>query len=94
MAQIRIDCANARRQARKLDNAARDCDEVVRRLQSEVNTLTDGWTGEAANAYITELQQRITEIRKIGVDARDMAYLLRKAAEEFEEAEKEMKSQM
>ena len=94
MAEIRIDYTNARAQVRKLREAAEQCADVIRDLQTTERDLSGCWVGESADAYALGLQKRISEIRKIQEDALELAALIQRAADEFEEAERRTKEAM
>lgn len=92
MSTIRVNYANARAQARKLQKVSSDCDEVVRNLKRALQEVNDCWEGQAADAFCLVLQQRINEVRTIGDEAERLAAQIRRVADEFEAAERRIKA--
>lgn len=91
MSMIRVDYNNARLQAKKLYAAVSDCEIAIQRLQSVLSKVPYCWEGDAANVFIMAVQKRIREIQKIRDQAEQMAVLIRRVADEFEETERRMK---
>lgn len=91
MSMIRVDYSNARAQAKKLDSAAAECETAIQRLRAVSNKVPPCWEGGAASAFLAATQKRIQEIQKIRDRAKEMAVLIRRVADEFEEAERRMK---
>lgn len=91
MSEIRIDYSNARQQARKLQEAAAQCEDAIRELRRAESEIPSCWTGEAATAYLQGLEKRIEEISRIRRQADDLADMIRTTAARFEEAERRTK---
>ena len=64
MGSIRVDYANARAQAKKLQTIASDCNEVVRQLNTAIGNVPSCWDGESADAFVLSVQARIREVKK------------------------------
>lgn len=94
MSMIRVDYSNARAQAKKLDSAVAECETVIRNLNTVVSKLPSCWEGGAANAFLSVTQKRVREIKEIRDRAEQMAALIRRVADEFEEAEQKMKESL
>lgn len=94
MSMIRVDYSNARAQAKKLDSAVAECETVIRNLNTVVSKLPSCWEGGAANAFLSVTQKRVREIKEIRDRAEKMAALIRRVADEFEEAERKMKEEL
>lgn len=90
MSMIRVDYDNARRQAQKLQAAADNCDEVVRKLKVRMGQLPNYWEGESAEAFISSVQERIREIQSIKGNIETVAVHIRRVADELEKKEKEL----
>lgn len=88
MSTIRVDYVNARTQAKKLQSAASECEDVVRNLRSLMDRTSSCWEGAAADAFLLALQKRIQEVQKIRDRASGLASQIRRVADEFEEAER------
>lgn len=94
MSTIRVDYANARAQAKKLQAAADDCDQVVRQLKGTLSHIPSEWDGAAADAFSTGVQKRISEISSLAANTRSLAAQIRRVADELEETERRLKAQM
>lgn len=94
MGSIRVDYANARAQAKKLQAVASDCDDVVRQLNNAINSVPNCWDGESADAFVLSVQARIKEVRKIGSNAASVAAQIRRVADELEEAERRVQAEI
>lgn len=92
MSMIRVDYDNARRQAQKLQAAADDCDEVVRKLKAHMGQLSNYWEGESAEAFINSVQTRIRELQSIKGNIETVAVHIRRVADELEKKERELAS--
>ena len=77
MSMIRVDYANARAQAKKLQAAADDCDQVVRQLKGTLSHIPGEWDGAAASAFSAGVQKRISEISGLADNIRSMAVHIR-----------------
>ena len=93
MSTIRVDYVNARTQAKKLQSAASECEDVVRNLRSLMNRTSACWEGAAADAFLLALQKRIQEVQKIHDRANGLASQIRRVADEFEETERRIKAE-
>lgn len=94
MGEIRVNYANARRQARRLRGAAEDCREIISHLKGVGGELPGCWTGDAANTYMLEIDERATDISKIQSDLSELAMIIQRVADEFEAAERRMKERI
>lgn len=94
MSTIRVDYVNARTQAKKLQSAASECEDVVRNLRSLMDRTSTYWEGVAADTFRLALQKRIQEVQKIRDQSEQMAVLIRRVADEFEETERRMKEML
>ena len=93
MGAIRVNYANARAQARKLQKVSSDCDDIVQNLRKALQEVAACWEGQAADAFCLLLQQRINEVQSIGNTAEQLARQIRRVADEFEAAERRIKSE-
>lgn len=94
MSMIRVDYANARAQAKKLQAAADDCDQVVRQLEGTLSHIPGEWDGAAASAFSAGVQKRLSEISGLADNIRSMAVHIRRVADELEETERRLKNQV
>ena len=94
MSMIRVDYGNARQQARKLQTAADNCGEVIRKLQTAVRQLPDSWEGASAEAFLEASRQQIAEIRATQERLEAVAAHIRRVADELERKEKELAAAM
>ena len=92
MALIHVDYDNARQQARRLRQAADDCDAVVRALQTELSNLSSYWTGAAAEACTAALENRIRDVKALQDDTEQLAAVICRVADTFEEKERQLKA--
>ena len=68
---ISIDYASALLQAKKLENTAEECAEILRCIEKQLSVVEDGWEGAAAEAYkskLAELKQQNTKLQSTGID--------------------------
>ena len=87
---IHVDYDNARRQAQKLQAAADECDEIVRKLKARMGQVPNYWEGESAEAFINSAQARIREIQSMKGNIETVAAHIRRVADELERKEKEL----
>lgn len=90
MSLIRVDYDNARRQAQKLQAAADECDEIIRKLKTRMGQLPNYWEGESAEVFINSVQARIREIQSMKGKIEAVAVHIRRVADELEKKEKEL----
>jgi len=91
MSRIYIDCDNARRQARALENVAQECREVIRNLEETKNDALNCWEGEAADAFQLALQKRIKEIYEIENGSRQLATKIYNTIEKIKDTEEKVR---
>lgn len=91
MSMIRVDYSNARAQAKKLDSAVAECETTIQRLNTVLTKVPACWEGDSASVFLVATQKRIQEVNKIRDRAEQIAALIRRVADEFEEAERRMK---
>lgn len=94
MGTIRVDYDNARAEANKLLSAADDCERVVRQLRAASRSIPAEWEGAAADAFLIAVERRIAELTKLGSDIRGSAKQIRRIADDLEEAERRIRSQI
>ena len=94
MGTIRVDYANARAQAKKLQAVASDCDDVVRQLNNAISNVPNCWDGESADAFVLSVQARIKEVRQIGSNAASVATQICRVADELEETERRIQAEI
>ncbi len=94
MGTIRVDYDNARAEANKLLSAADDCERVVRQLRAASRSVPAEWEGAAADAFLIAVERRIAELTKLGSDIRGSAKQIRRIADDLEEAERRIRSQI
>lgn len=92
LATIRVNYAQARACAQKLANAADDCGRMRRSMSTAANGIPSSWTGEAATAFTAELQKWQKESQAIERELDQLAALIRRVADEFEEAERRLQA--
>lgn len=92
MATIRVNYAQARACAKKLSNASDECGQMIKRINTVVNGIPASWSGEAATAFSAELQNWRKENKAIEKELDQLAALIRKVADEFEEAERRIEA--
>lgn len=88
MSMIRVDYDNARTQAKNLDSTIADCEIAIRWLKTALARIPSCWEGDAANIFMEAIQKRIQEIQQIRDRAEQLARLIRRVADDFEEAER------
>ena len=91
MSMIRVDYDNAQAQAKKLDSTIADCEIAIQRLKMVIAKIPPCWEGDAASIFLIAMQKRIQEIQRIRDRAEQMAILIRRVADDFEESERRMK---
>lgn len=88
MGLIRINYTQAIRESNRLREINNDCTSIntlIDRLISQVPTY---WQGDAAQAFIEELQQLRRENSAIGREAYEIGTTVRRVAEQIREAER------
>lgn len=88
MSVIHVDYTNARAQARKLDQAANECADIVRNLTTTLNIVSSYWSGDAAEAYKAEIRNEINRLKSTQSELQSVASTIRKVVEDLEEAER------
>lgn len=85
---ISIDYASALLQAKKLENTADECAEILQCIEKQLSAIEGTWEGSAADAYKAKLnelkQQNIklqNEIRGTATSIKDVARIIREADE-------------
>lgn len=85
---ISIDYASALLQAKKLENTADECAEILQCIEKQLSAIEGTWEGSAANAYkakLNELKQQNTklqtEIRETAASIKDVARIIKEADE-------------
>ncbi|MBQ8540528.1 MAG: WXG100 family type VII secretion target [Clostridia bacterium] len=85
---ISIDYASALLQAKKLENTADECAEILQCIEKQLSAIEDTWEGSAAEAYKAKLnelkQQNIklqNEIRGTAASIKDVARIIKEADE-------------
>ena len=86
---ISIDYSNAIRQANKLNEAANECNEIIRSLKTISDSLKGFWDGEAANAFIEKLSESQKENARIKSEINDTALLIKNVANAIKRADEE-----
>lgn len=90
MSRIRLDYDNVCSQAQKLQVAAERCDEVVRRLQSEMSQLPYYWEGDSADTFLMVIQKQISDIRSMRQRLETIADHIKKVADELMRKDREL----
>ena len=90
MSMIRVDYDNARMQAKKLNSTVADCEIAIQRLKTALAKVPPCWEGGAASVFLVATQKRIQEIQRIRDRAEQLARLIRRVADDFEESERRM----
>ncbi len=85
---ISIDYASTLLQARKLENAADDCAEILQGIEKQLSVIDGAWEGNAAEAYKSKFnelkQQNIkiqNELRQTAASIKDVARIIKEADE-------------
>ena len=85
---ISIDYASTLLQARKLENAADDCADILQGIDRQLSAIDGAWEGNAADAYKSKLnelkQQNIkiqNELRQTAASIKDVARIIKEADE-------------
>ena len=88
MGMIRIDYSEAIGEANRLISVANDCHSNNSKIDSLIKLIPTYWQGESANAFIDELQQWKKENDSIRTEANELAYTIKKVADEIRAAER------
>ncbi len=85
---ISIDYASAILQAKKLENVADECSEILQNIEKQLSAIEGVWEGSAADAYRAKLneykQQNLklqTEIKNTADSIKQVAKIIRDADE-------------
>lgn len=87
MGLISINYADAMYQVKKLQNAAEQCEDAERAANKAYSEVSDNWTGEAAEAFKTKIEEWKTENNRLKEEIRDVARLIKMVAKEIKEAD-------
>ena len=94
MGLISIDYYNAVRQAKKLQNAAEQCDDAVNAANKVCSEIEQNWSGEAAEAFKLKINEWKKENIQIAEELRDVAQLIKMVAKQIKEADEAAASAM
>lgn len=85
---IRIDFANAMKQASLADDCAEELRMVERSVNELINEINSGWTGEAATLYLEKCELLAKKINKSSNDMKKISSTIAKTAKIYYETEK------
>lgn len=94
MSIIRVDYANARNQARKLQRASEDCETIIKQFDQLVAQVPNCWEGVSADAFIVALKRQMMELRVLKEEYSSLGSHIRRVADELEAKERELKAAM
>ena len=87
MGLISINYADALAQVKKLQNAAEQCEDAERAANKAYSEVCDNWTGEAAEAFKTKIEEWKSENSRLKEEIRDVARLIKMVAKQIKEAD-------
>ncbi len=88
MGLIRINYTQAIRESNRLREINNDCTSINTLIDRLINQVPTYWQGDAAQAFIEELQQLRRENSSIGREAYEIGTTVRRVAEQIREAER------
>ena len=88
MGLIRINYTQAIRESNRLREINNDCTSINTLIDRLINQVPTYWQGDAAQAFIEELQQLRRENSAIGREANEIGTTVRRVAEQIREAER------
>ncbi len=88
MGIIRIDYQEAIREANRLKTIASECNSNIQYVKRLINIIPNYWQGDAAKAFIDELQEWIRETTRIKNDTTNLSTNIRNVAYQIREAER------
>ncbi len=89
MAFIQIDFNNAEAQAKKLDQAAAECQDAIRAIQKEYAKLEHSWQGDSGDAMKEKLSETLTKLIKTKAQLEQIAANIRSVAKSLLEHDQE-----
>ena len=75
--------------ARTLDKVTEEFADAVSRTKQAASRLTDGWEGDARNAFVEEQEEAFAYYQLVNEKAKEHAELLRKAAKIYKETDEQ-----
>ncbi len=93
MSMIRIDYGLARMQARKLRNAAEECESAIRFANIVLQDVKHSWRGESEIQFERKLNDWKRQQNYIKEELRMLANAIEETAQEFKETEERLAAQ-
>lgn len=84
---ISIDYASALLQAKKLENTADECAEIMQCIDKQLSAIEGIWEGSAAEAYKAKLNELKQQSAKLQSDIRQTAGSIKEVARIIKEAD-------
>lgn len=84
---ISIDYASAILQAKKLENVAEECSEILQTIEKQLSSIEGVWEGAAADAYKAKLNEYKQQNIKIQSEIRNTANSIKQVAKAIKEAD-------
>lgn len=88
MGLIRINYTQAIRESNRLKEIKSNCTSINTLIDRLINQVPTYWQGDAAQAFIEELQQLKHENNSIGREAYEIGTTVRRVADQIREAER------
>lgn len=89
MAFIQVDYNNAEAQAKKLEQAAAECQDAISTIQKELAELERGWQGNSGDAMKEKLSESLKELTRTKGELEQEAANIRTVAKELLDQDKE-----
>lgn len=86
---IQVDFNNAEAQAKKLDQAASECQDAISAIQKELTELERGWQGNSGDAMKEKLTESLAELNKTKAQLEQTAANIRTVAKELLQKDQE-----
>lgn len=87
MGLISINYADALAQAKKLQCAAEQCEDAERAANKVYAEVCNNWSGEAAEAFKTKIDEWKAENNRLKEEIRDVSQLIKMVAKQIKEAD-------
>lgn len=94
MSTIQMDTAKLRSQANQLKKYRENHMQTMNKLSKLISSLNDVWKGEAQDAFVAKYQSMKPSFRDLHDFLYDYAKLMKKAADEMERTDTELKSKI
>ena len=88
MGIIRINYTQAIRESTRLKEINNDCRNINSLIDRLISQVPNYWEGEAARAFIDELNELKRETSSIGQEAYDVGVTVKRVADQIREAER------